>query len=937
MRKILYCGVIVMLLLTIMLVSCKKQTDSSEQLKKYLENAPETKDFLVYDDNIDYENPNEIGKNTIPKYNYDEVRAFLTKYQSTDITMEKIDDPKVEYAMPKEYLDDPLEFKKLDYARWKDKKAMVVGNNGVKLYDKIMTDSDDETAHTIADLPIGTILEVTKVFEKDKENISWDYENEDTYLRQAYYYFKKDYNNWFQVTYEGKKGFVFAAYDATYWQAVKGDDALDLSYFYQKKECSDEFVAVNGKYRFSDELMATLKKQHFALERVNKDEYELYLTAVQERMYDSENNSDDMVSLYKDLADGASHPHFSFSVFGNSFFNDRITSIYITTDFIVHSLHLVFDRMLQRIEQDRFFPILMVMIEEYYKEADEYAKTAKTDEEKEATELVKAFFLVVADTMGKPLIDIKEYPVAVKEEIAAIKDATATGRVSSILKKYTEDYTQYKPRGHYTKNAVLANYFKTMMYFGRMHFGVELKNDSTKDAFATARAGILMTYFAQKNSTIENGWRALTEPINYIMGASDDVTLKHMLACLRSFEISDMSQWISDTRSVIEFSKKLSSIAPKPQIAGFSLYDNNVKLDNNAEQPMGFRLMGQRFTFDNYIHNMLSSPRIGDYTAQPPTGRTMVAGTDVMAVLGNKEAEEITLNAVSHIKKGKENYTKLKKMAEKMEYNDWYSTFYMSYLGLVKDSATFTDKGFYFMQKPEWSKRVLLTAHAAWAELRHDTLLYAKQSYAEKAGGGGDPQPTFSIEPLEYQKNYVEPNMEFFYRLQSLLKIASIKLETAGFLNDAYRVKMKDLTNVVNNLTEIVRVEVKNGVVSGDDSEYIRKIPAILVDVVAPTEGNRVEEKDLQMALIADVHTDSDNDQVLEVATGMPYRIYVALNDGDGGKRIAIGYTYSYYEFTQPQDNRLNDDEWKAQVYSDDNKKLDDKIPAWLRPITPKK
>ena len=91
------------------------------------------------------------------------------------------------------------------------------------------------------------------------------------------------------------------------------------------------------------------------------------------------------------------------------------------------------------------------------------------------------------------------------------------------------------------------------------------------------------------------------------------------------------------------------------------------------------------------------------------------------------------------------------------------------------------------------------------------------------------------------------------------------------------------------------------------------------------------------MAIIADVHTDAaEKMEVLEVATGIPYRIYVALNDGHGGKRIAEGYVYSYYEFTQPMSVRLNDDQWKERVYSSDKEileEVDNKIPGWIKDI----
>ena len=81
------------------------------------------------------------------------------------------------------------------------------------------------------------------------------------------------------------------------------------------------------------------------------------------------------------------------------------------------------------------------------------------------------------------------------------------------------------------------------------------------------------------------------------------------------------------------------------------------------------------------------------------------------------------------------------------------------------------------------------------------------------------------------------------------------------------------------------------------------------------------------MAVIADVYTNSDLQMVLETGVGIPYRIYVALNDGQGGKRIAVGYTFSYYEFPHPMEDRLTDEAWKEAVYS--GQPLDSFKPFW--------
>ena len=61
------------------------------------------------------------------------------------------------------------------------------------------------------------------------------------------------------------------------------------------------------------------------------------------------------------------------------------------------------------------------------------------------------------------------------------------------------------------------------------------------------------------------------------------------------------------------------------------------------------------------------------------------------------------------------------------------------------------------MQSTAWQDKQLNTALGSWAELKHDTLLYAKQAYAG-IGGCGWPAPP----PPVIARNYVEPVPEAF-------------------------------------------------------------------------------------------------------------------------------------------------------------------------------
>jgi hypothetical protein len=64
------------------------------------------------------------------------------------------------------------------------------------------------------------------------------------------------------------------------------------------------------------------------------------------------------------------------------------------------------------------------------------------------------------------------------------------------------------------------------------------------------------------------------------------------------------------------------------------------------------------------------------------------------------------------------------------------------------------------------------------------------------------------------------------------------------------------------------------------------------------------------MAVIADVHTDPNTNQVLEEGVGRPLNLYVVVADGQE-LFITMGSAYTYYEFTWPMGDRLTDEAWR--------------------------
>ena len=73
------------------------------------------------------------------------------------------------------------------------------------------------------------------------------------------------------------------------------------------------------------------------------------------------------------------------------------------------------------------------------------------------------------------------------------------------------------------------------------------------------------------------------------------------------------------------------------------------------------------------------------------------------------------------------------------------------------------------------------------------------------------------------------------------------------------------------------------------------------------------EEQKMWRATIADVHTDVQNKQVLEVGVG-PVNYCVIVVDQDQGNKVFVGPAYSYYEFRQPMSDRMTDEAWQAML-----------------------
>ncbi len=195
--------------------------------------------------------------------------------------------------------------------------------------------------------------------------------------------------------------------------------------------------------------------------------------------------------------------------------------------------------------------------------------------------------------------------------------------------------------------------------------------------------------------------------------------------------------------------------------------------------------------------------------------RLFPMGLDVMAVLGSKRAYAV-LDSLGETQY--ENYVKqfeaLKASFAALKAEDWTQNLYWGWLYALLALLNEKGSGYpSFMKSDAWADKELNTSLGSWAELRHDTILYAKQSYT-LAGAAMPPQ--------EKPKGYVEPNPELYGRLASLAKMTYDGLYSRGLLEDTLATKLENLRQLLLKLKDMSEKELAGKALSDDEYDYIK-------------------------------------------------------------------------------------------------------------------
>jgi hypothetical protein len=559
--------------------------------------------------------------------------------------------------------------------------------------------------------------------------------------------------------------------------------------------------------------------------------------------------------------------------------------LFVTTDAAYHEWHLTFDKLLRDLEQEVLLPKLEEFVSGSLEAAQAQANELKGTPLEDSAARAEELFQVAASELGQSVSLGNE---AEREKV--LIDEHAQSRADSPILGVPVDYSLFTPRGHYVLNAQLKRYFTTMSVLGQLPFCLPGTTDCPGDE--PARIGILASRAIDRNSRLVTLWKQIYEPTAFLVGMADDYTpldVEQAAKDTASGGLDDASAFESDS-TVEALVQEL--VAARP-------------VQINPERA-SIRLMGVRFVLDSYILDQLVSPNVG--TNEKP--RLTPSALDLAASFGSGYAKQLLdEQGVAGYANYDEQLQKVQKIVSSRPQKDWGSTVYDAWLYALEPMFVSHGKAFPdFMRSDAWAAKALQTGFGSYAELKHDTILMAKQYFAE----GGD-----GLKPQEPPRNWVEPDPAAFGRMVEAMKLLQTGLSDRSLLTPKTGKLLDDEIELQSFFQRIATDELAGLPISAADNDRLRHIGDELealwwrtTDLTneggAPTGPDAYHD-----AVIADIGSSPKG--VLEVGTGPIDWIYVIVPDDQGNFQLAVGGVYSYYEFTNPPGQRLTDQEWRAK------------------------
>lgn len=613
--------------------------------------------------------------------------------------------------------------------------------------------------------------------------------------------------------------------------------------------------------------------------------------------------------------------------FGNAFLDiyHKDLPVFVSTDAILHALHMSYDLILKEIELQYIIPKLHDLLTRLHAKmsnlnslygSDSLMKTSLKD--------VDVYLTIPRKLLGQSASPIFAENTSVVNQLLSFIQSerdqyyplfSSTDRII--------DFSQFKVRGHYTdvNHPQLAKYFKAMMWLGRIElYLLPPRSEPPVPNFEDIRRqtiDAILILEAAKLAGISSLLEEIDGMIKFFVGESDNVTLPNIQELVTAANITYANQLL-DNSHLTRFQDTLKTKSYAFQrILSQILYSHPMNPDSIIPAS-AFLLLGQRFIIDSYVTAQVVYDRI---KFNGKKMRRMLPSTlDIIFALGNNASLQLLQNELDTYKYGT-NLGALRYLIDSYPTDFWEVSLYNLWLNSIRQLNPPNDRSTLpeFMRTAAWWQKKINTQLSSWAQLRHDNLLYGKQSYT-----GGV--------VCSFPYGYVEPLPAFYLAVKKYAQLAKEKFETSNFWNGGFKTDIlnyfTDMISISDTLHSIAVKELSSTPLSVSEKKFLQ---TILYDRTGCTtsyygwysrmfygdyySGESLTKNDL---IVADVHTAPTDDcgfpvgWVLHAGTGKVNLGVFAAQIPEGQTIAFVGPVMSYHEYTSTNFLRLTDEEWEA-------------------------
>jgi hypothetical protein len=593
--------------------------------------------------------------------------------------------------------------------------------------------------------------------------------------------------------------------------------------------------------------------------------------------------------------------------------------VYVSADSILYALHRSYDAILRTIESAGLVERLGVALHAM-RTALPTAHVAGTSAD--ATKDVDLYLAVALSLLeGKTAAPVAGGNAAALESL--VTKASADDGQWEIVELFglprDVDFSQFHPRGHYTFSEELSRYFRAMIWLGRTEFRIIETLPDARQVFRRRQLEGALLVRGLIDGTAAAGLKAIDDVARAFVGEPDDVTVGDLDKWLAASADGDPGMLLGRAddaiaQSLLDGGWGAQRIAS--QIAVNGLDRGTLPLHRS------FLLMGQRYIFDSHVFSNVVYDRVKAATVK----RMLPNPLDVaFAALGNDASLGLLSSDLATYDYAAE-LGQMRALGDAHGAEFWSGNLYNLWISALRTLSPGADlrmtaqTGLPTITATEaWSRRILNTQMASWAELRHDTILYSKQSYT------GAPA-------CEYPDAYVDPYPAFWNKLAELARrgrdlIPALAVDPLrGPLGDNIRAYFGKLDEVARMLADMAERQ-RTGMPHTDAqlafiNQAVSNVPAGCTQGAGGWYPDLFFVKDESLELdptIADVHTQPADEggnpvgKVLHVGTGKP-RLMVVTVDGCAGPRAYTGLASAYYETVTKDFKRLDDKEWTSML-----------------------